>query len=130
MISTTTTTMTASPTTTAAHRAPNRERLDGGTDVKLPARVPKPASARSRAPCAGATRVLAPHSWWHTTWIVIIRQGHVSKGDTHMTGSMPTQSWVWREAIGGDARLGQCSGMSFETRSKAIAPSRLYAFCV
>ena len=39
MISTTTTTMKASPTTTttaATRRAPNRERLEGGTGIKLP----------------------------------------------------------------------------------------------
>lgn len=37
MISTTTTTAKASPAA-ATHRAPNRERVEGGTGVKLPAR--------------------------------------------------------------------------------------------
>lgn len=37
MTSSTTTTIKASPIPDATHRAPNRERLEGGTDVKLPA---------------------------------------------------------------------------------------------
>ena len=36
MKSTPPTTMTASPTSAATRRAPNRERLEGGTGVKLP----------------------------------------------------------------------------------------------
>jgi hypothetical protein len=32
--------------------------------------------------------------WWHTTWIVLVKQGHVLKADTHTTGATPPQSWI------------------------------------
>jgi hypothetical protein len=51
MISTTTTTMKASPATVATHRAPNRERLEGGTDVKLPAGFQTGVRPLERAMC-------------------------------------------------------------------------------
>ena len=31
--------------------------------------------------------------WWHATWVVPVRHGHVLKGATRVTGT-PPQSWV------------------------------------
>jgi hypothetical protein len=32
--------------------------------------------------------------WWHSTYIVLVRHGHVLKRDTHRTGATPPQSWI------------------------------------
>lgn len=32
--------------------------------------------------------------WWHATYIVLVRHGHVLKRDTHCTGATPPQSWI------------------------------------
>ena len=32
--------------------------------------------------------------WWHATYIVLVRHGHVLKRDTHSTGATPPQSWI------------------------------------
>lgn len=32
--------------------------------------------------------------WWRATYIVLVRQGHVLKGETRTTGVAPPQSWL------------------------------------